>query len=120
MEKPTLVIGTSTNPGRYANMAIKSLVAKGFQVIAIGLREGTAYGVRIVKPFPEISGVDTITLYLGRKNQASYQVYILGLKPRRVIFNPGSENDELEERLEQAGIDVVHDCTLVMLHQGRY
>lgn len=120
MKKPTLVIGASTNPVRYANMAIKSLVANGYQVFAVGLREGTVHGVRIQKPFPEIPGVHTITMYLGQKNQLSYYDYILGLKPRRVIFNPGSENEGFEQRLEQAGIDVVHGCTLVMLHQGRY
>lgn len=120
MKKPTLVIGASTNPDRYAYMAIKSLTVNNYKVHALGLREGNAHGVKINLPFPRISHVHTITMYVGKKNQPFYYEYIMKLKPQRVIFNPGSENEELEAMLEEQGTEVLHACTLVMLLQGSY
>lgn len=120
MKRITLVIGASTNPDRYSYMAIKSLVLHGQTVYAVGLREGCVHGIHILKPFPRIPMVHTVTMYVGRKNQSFFYQYILGLKPERVIFNPGSENDELETLLKKKGIEVLHDCTLVMLSNGTY
>lgn len=120
MQKPTLVIGASTNPDRYSYMAIKSLVVNKFRVYGVGLRAGKAHGVTISRPFPKISHIHTITMYVGKRNQPFYYDYILSLKPERVIFNPGSENEEFELMLTEKGVEVIHACTLVMLAQGSY
>ncbi len=120
MNKPTLVIGASTNPDRYSYMAIRSLLIHHYKVFALGLREGNAHGVTISRPFPEIRDVHTVTIYVGKKNQPFYYDYILSLNPKRAIFNPGSENAEFEVMLEEKGIEVLHACTLVMLAQGSY
>jgi uncharacterized protein len=118
MEKPTLVIGASTNPDRYAYMAIKSLTVNKHEVYALGLREGKAHGIKIHRPFPELPAIHTVTMYVGKKNQPFYIDYILKLNPKRVIFNPGSENEVFERMLSQKGIEVIHACTLVMLQRG--
>ena len=120
MEKPTLVIGASTNPDRYSYMAIKSLAVNNYEVHALGLREGTAHGIKIYRPFPQLPTIHTITMYVGKKNQSFYYNYIMSLKPERVIFNPGSENEEFETMLKEQGTEVIHACTLVMLLQGSY
>ena len=116
----TLVIGASLKPERFSHLAIKELVSRKFPVVALGLREGSVAGVTIERPFHSFDGIHTITLYLGQKNQQPYYDYILNMKPERIIFNPGTENDEFENRLEEAGIKVVRGCTLVMLTNGTY
>jgi uncharacterized protein len=118
MDKTTLVIGGSLKPYRYSNKAIRKLVDNNIPVRAIGLREGFVEGVRIEKPFPEAMSVHTVTLYIGPQNQPFYREYILNLQPSRVIFNPGTENEEFESELKNRGIEVVRDCTLVMLSHG--
>ena len=120
MPKSTLVIGASTNPDRYSYMAIKSLVVNSHPVYAMGLREGNVFGVNISRPFPKLPPVHTITMYVGRKNQPLYYDYILQLNPKRVIFNPGAENEEFESMLTGKGIEVIHACTLVLLQQGSF
>jgi hypothetical protein len=120
MEKSTLVIGASTNPDRYSYKAIRSLVVHHFKVYALGLREGKVHGVIISRPFPEIGIIHTVTMYVGKKNQPFYYDYILTLNPKRVIFNPGSENKEFEILLAEKGIEVLHACTLMMLAHGGY
>jgi predicted CoA-binding protein len=120
MEKTTLVIGASTNPDRFSYKAIRSLVAHSFPVCAIGIREGQVHGIGIHKPFPDLPPIHTVTMYVGKKTQPEYYNYILGLKPARVIFNPGTENKEFEMNLAGQGIEVVQDCTLVMLARGVY
>lgn len=121
MTKPTtLVIGASENPDRYSNMAIKMLRRYDFPVCAIGLREGKVLDVEIKKPGYKIENIDTVTLYVGPQNQAIYYDYILDLKPRRVIFNPGTENSAFEQALNNAGIETEEACTLVLLSTGAY
>lgn len=120
MKKPTLVIGASMNPDRYSYMAIRSLVIHHYPVFALGLREGKVHGINISRPFPALDHVHTVTMYVGKRNQPFYYNYILGLHPKRVIFNPGSENDAFEQMLSEAGIEVLHACTLVLLQQGAY
>jgi uncharacterized protein len=120
MEKVTLLIGASSKPERFSHSAIKKLVAKNIPVFAVGLREGEVAGIRIYKQFPEISEVHTVTLYIGRKNQPVYYDYILKINPKRVIFNPGTENAEFENTLRNEGIQVVRACTLIMLENGTY
>jgi predicted CoA-binding protein len=119
-EKTTLVLGASENPDRYSNMAIKKLNAKGHPVLAVGYKEGQVDGVFIKKNFPVDLKVDTLTLYLSKKNQVQYYDDILHLKPKRVIFNPGTDNEELVELLKKNRIEIVPACTLVMLSTGTY
>lgn len=121
MEKnKTLVLGASENPSRYSNMAIKRLRQHDQQVVAIGNKEGKVEDVAIMKEHPQMEDVDTVTLYLNPTNQKPYYDYILSLKPRRIIFNPGTENEELERMAVEKGINVLEACTLVMLGTGQY
>lgn len=121
MNKPTtLVIGASENPDRYSNMAIKMLRKYDYPVKAIGLREGKVADVEIKKPGFMFENIDTVTLYVGPQNQPAYYDYILNLKPRRVIFNPGTENPAFEQALNIAGIETEEACTLVLLSTGAY
>lgn len=116
----TLVLGASTNPARYSFMAIERLRKHGEEVVALGLKPGKVADVDIETGMPVIDGVDTVTLYLGPQNQPPFYDYILSLKPRRVIFNPGTENPEFEAMLMEQGIDAPTACTLVMLSIGNY
>lgn len=120
MSKKTLVLGASENPQRYSNMAVKKLNAYHHPVVAIGRREGDISGIPIIKGQPELPDVDTVTLYLNEENQQPYYNYILSLKPKRIIFNPGAENDELEKLANEQGIETVEGCTLVMLSVGQF
>lgn len=119
-KKKTLVLGASTNPDRYANMAINSLTKHEHPVVAVGLREGTVAGIEIQKEQVAFDGVDTVTLYLNPKNQEAYYEYILGLHPKRVLFNPGTENPALQAKLDKAGIGYEEACTLVLLNTNQY
>lgn len=105
---------------RYGNIAIHRLLSYNQPVVAIGRRTGNVSGVDIMTHTPEMEDVDTITLYLNPKNQEPYHDYILSLKPRRVIFNPGTENDVLVNKLKENNIKPVIACTLVMLGTGQY
>ena len=119
-KKKTLVLGASENPGRYSKMAIKRLLLHEFPVVAVGRKEGHAHGIDIHPGLPEHEEIDTVTMYLNPLNQRSYYDYILSLKPRRIIFNPGAENPELEELAIKQGIQTLEACTLVMLGTGQY
>ncbi|MBI3502872.1 MAG: CoA-binding protein [Bacteroidetes bacterium] len=118
--KKTVVIGASENHERFSNRAVRMLHYNHIPVVAIGLKEGEIMGIKIQTGFPKIENVDTITLYVGAKNQPHYYDYILSLKPERIIFNPGTENPELEEKARKAGIEVLEACTLTMLSVGTY
>jgi len=119
-QKKTVVLGASPNPARYSYLAINRLRSHNHPVVAIGKRKGTVSGVDIQTDHEPVDGVHTVTLYLNPQNQHEYYDYILSLKPRRIIFNPGTENDELEKQAEEAGIETVEGCTLVMLGVGSY
>jgi predicted CoA-binding protein len=101
-------------------MAIDRLRAHGHAVKAIGLREGLVNDVTIVKERPDFPDIDTVTLYINPRRQPDCYDYIISLKPRRVIFNPGTENAEFEHLLESKGIEAIRACTLVMLSSGQY
>jgi uncharacterized protein len=118
--KKTLVIGASENPDRYSNKAIKALVSHQHEVVAIGLRAGEVAGVSFNSEKKAFENVDTVTLYIGPQNQPEYYNYVLGLKPQRVIFNPGTENPEFITKLEAAGVYPEVACTLVLLATGQY
>lgn len=120
MEKKTLVLGASTKPERYAYKAVSRLKQYGLEAVPIGLREGTIEGIEILKGQPNVEDVHTVTLYLNPKRQEGYYDYILGLKPARIIYNPGTENPTLMHMAKAAGIENVVACTLVMLSIGDY
>ena len=120
MLKSTLVIGASLKESRYSNICVKTLVSGHFPVTAIGLREGLIDETTVHAGFPELNNIHTVTLYLGPENQKSWYNYILKLNPERVIFNPGTENDEFEDMLTNAGIEVIEACTIVMVKGGTY
>lgn len=118
--KKTVVIGASDNPERYAYKATVALRVHKHEVVPVGLRSGEINGIKILKDYPPIENVDTITLYVGPQNQKSWYNYIISLRPKRVIFNPGTENDELVALLNKHNIEAVEACTLVMLAIGNY
>ncbi len=116
----TLVVGASPKTERYSNIAMHMLHEHGHEVLALGRRAVETHPVDIVDGFPKFEKVDTVSLYVGPRNQADYIPYIVDLKPRRVIFNPGTENPEFYQALEKAGIDYEIACTLVLLRSGQY
>ncbi len=120
MNKKTLVLGASDNPNRYSYLALHSLRSKGHDVIGIGRHAGTVADVEITTEQQEIKDIDTVTLYLNPTHQQMYYNYILSLRPKRIIFNPGTENDELEKLALEHNIQPIEACTLVMLSTGQY
>jgi len=113
-------LGASLNPGRYSNLAIRRLVDQNIETTAFGIRGGTVSGIQIKDNFVDFQNIDTITLYLNPSHQKEYYQKILDLKPRRVIFNPGTENPEFYEILRNAGVEVEVACTLVLLATDQY
>lgn len=119
--KKTVILGASTQSWRYAYLAANKLTEHAHKIIPIGNKNGIVAGEEIVIGQYPIEGVDTITIYLHPSRQKEYYDYILQeLQPRRIVFNPGSENAELEEKAEAQGIEVLKACTLVMLSTGEY
>lgn len=118
--KKTLVLGASANPSRYSYLAMNRLQAHQHPVVAVGRKETEVSGITISKAPVEEEGIDTVTLYLNPTHQKEYYDYILGLQPKRIIFNPGTENPELVKLARENGIEPVVACTLVMLATGQY
>ncbi len=118
--KKTLLLGASANPARYSYLALNSLQSKGHDVIAIGKRPGKVGKVEIETEQKQADGIDTVTLYLNSNNQKQYYDYIFSLHPKRIIFNPGAENEELATMAKQRGIQPQKACTLVLLSTGQY
>jgi uncharacterized protein len=119
-QKTTVVLGASDNPARYSYLAVNRLRSHGHPVIAIGKTPGKVADVEITKEQKAAQGVDTVTLYLNPLHQKMYYNYIVSLNPKRIIFNPGTENDELAVLAQQHGIKTMEACTLVMLSTGQY
>lgn len=115
-----LILGASLNPNRYSYLALNDLLDWGHEVLAVGIKSGELRGVTLQTELPLDENIDTVTLYLGPGNQIPYIDYLKKLKPRRVIFNPGTENSELENDLEELGIEVLEACTLVMLRTKEF
>lgn len=116
----TLVLGATTNKERYAYKAIHSLIGKSHQVVAIGAKQGKALDIPIETEKIDFHNVDTVTLYLNPDHQREYYDYIISLKPRRVIFNPGTENPEFYTLLKENNIQYEMSCTLVLLATDQY
>lgn len=119
-KKKTVVLGASSNPSRYSYLAVNRLAAHEHPVVAIGRRPGKVHETDIITEHPAMNDVDTITLYLNAQNQKQYYDYILSLHPKRIIFNPGAENEELKKMARQNGIQPMEACTLVLLSTGQY
>lgn len=119
-KKRTLVVGASLKPERYSNIAIHRLKNYKHEVKAYGLREGEVNGVEIDTELIAYTDIDTVTLYLNPKRQELYYDYIIGLNPKRVIFNPGTENPEFYKILDKNNIAYEVACTLVLLGTGQY
>lgn len=118
--KKTLVLGATPDPGRYAYLASNRLVGHGHSIVNVGLKRGEVAGVPIEKPETIHHDIDTITLYVGPQNQPPLYDYILNTHPKRIIFNPGTENSELRKMADEKGIETEYACTLVMLSIGNY
>ena len=118
--KKTLILGATPNTGRYANLAANRLVRSGHTIVNVGIKEGEVAGVPIEKPETIHDDIDTITLYVGPANQKGLYNYILDTNPKRIIFNPGTENSELRRMANEKGIKTEYACTLVMLSIGQY
>lgn len=120
--KKTVILGATTNPSRYAYIAAERLTTHGHEIVPVGIKKGSVFGKEILdlRQKPEIKDVDTITLYLNPTNQQEWEDYIISLQPKRIIFNPGTENPALVKRAESMKIDAVYGCTLVMLGSRHY
>ena len=119
-KKKTLVLGASENQVRYSNLAIKRLVNYQHPVVAIGRKKGMVAGIPVETGKKQFNNIDTVTVYLNSVHQKEYYDYIISLHPKRIIFNPGAENDELSNLALQAGIKPVEACTLVLLNTGQF
>jgi predicted CoA-binding protein len=120
--KITLVVGATDNPERYAYRAADLLQAKGIPMIPIGIKKGLVFGEEILdlRLKPALEEIHTITLYFGPSNQSEWMEYLIGLGPKRIIFNPGTENSLFFQKAEEAGIEALEACTLVMLTTGQF
>lgn len=118
--RKVIVLGASPNPNRYAYKATEKLLDAGFEVVPIGIREGSIKGVEIITEKVKYGDVDSITLYLSPKHQEEWKQYIIDLNPKRVIFNPGTENAAFAKELEKSGIVWEEACTLVLLSLDRF
>lgn len=120
--KKTVIIGATTNPGRYAYLAARMLTEYNHEIVPVGIKRGEVFGREILNIFnrPAIKDVHTVTMYIGPQRQPEHYDFILGLKPKRIIFNPGTENDEFINRAKEQGVQTLEACTLVMLRSLQY
>ena len=118
--KKTIVIGATTNPERYAYKAVLKLMETGHEVVPVGIRKGKIAGLKINNGKPIENDVDTVSIYLSPATQVEWYSYILSLRPKRVIFNPGTENAEFKHILNENNIETEDACTLVLLSAGAY
>ncbi len=115
-----MVLGATERPDRYANLAVRKLRQFGHDVVAVGARSGQIDDVMIHTSIPEGVQVHTVTLYMNPHNQGPWQSKLLALRPKRIIFNPGTEDLGFQHEAEEAGVETVIGCTLVMLSAGTY
>lgn len=120
LTKRTLIIGASPNPERYSYKAAEMLNEYGHPTYAYGIRNGHIGTTPIETRFPEKETFDTVTMYIGPALQPALYQSIISLSPKRVIFNPGTENAEFEQALQAQGIEAIEACTLVMLRSNQF
>jgi predicted CoA-binding protein len=120
--KKTVIIGATPDPSRYAYLAAQMLTSYGHEIVPLSIKTGTVSGVEILdlRQRPAVEGVDTVTLYIGPQRQPEWYDYILSLKPKRIIFNPGTENEEFEKMAEAQAVEATEACTLVLLRSRQY
>lgn len=118
--KKTVVLGASDNPERYSFLAINKLRANNHPVVAIGRKPSKVADVNVETEQKSVADVDTVTLYLNPAHQKEYYDYIFSLHPKRIIFNPGAENEELATLAKEKGIQPMEACTLVLLSTGQF
>ncbi len=118
--KKTLVLGASPNPIRFSYKAVKSLQRHNVPVVPVGIKNGEIGGVEIIRNRPQIEDIHTVAMYVGSARQKDYYSWLLSLHPARIIFNPGTENDEFMGMAKKEGIEVLEDCTLIMLNAVRF
>ncbi len=119
--KKTVVLGATDNPSRFAYKAVHKLQQHGHEVVPVGIKKSQVGGLPIITDLSQmVADTDTVTLYVGPQNQPYWYDYIMGLKPKRIIFNPGTENPELERLARENNIEALHHCTLVMLASNSY
>lgn len=120
--KKTVIIGATTNQGRYAYLAAQMLSEYGHQIVPVGVKRGEVFGQEILNIYdrPAITDVDTVTMYIGPARQPEHIDYILSLKPKRIIFNPGTENEDFMKRAEKEGVEAMQACTLVLLRSRQF
>ena len=118
--KKTLILGASPNPDRYSYKATARLAEHKHEVVPVGIRAGEIEGHSIITDRPVVEGVDTVTLYIGPARQPDYYEYIFSVNPKRIIFNPGTENEELAKMANERGIETEIACTLVLLSTDQY
>lgn len=116
----TLILGATPNRDRFAYLAANKLVNHGHEIVNVGIKQGEVAGTEIINGTPDLADIDTVTLYVGPRRQPPYYDWLLSLKPRRIIFNPGTENAELAMLARKEGIQTEVACTLVMLGSGQY
>jgi predicted CoA-binding protein len=121
-KKLTLLVGATPNPSRFAYFAAGKFMEQCIDFIPIGIKKGQVFGKEIldIRSRPELSNIHTITLYLGEQNQEEWIDYLLSLKPKRIIFNPGAENFEFMRKAQKMGIEAINACNLVMLRTGQF
>jgi predicted CoA-binding protein len=120
MNKPTMIVGASPNPSRYSYLATLKIAEYGHTVFPMGIRNGRIGSMDILIEKAPIDNVHTVTLYVGSDRQKEWEDYILEIHPKRIIFNPGAENNTLWKKAEEAGIECIDGCTLVMLSTGQF
>lgn len=121
MNKPTMIIGASSKPDRYANRAQRMLKEHDHTTIPVNPIEEKILGDPVYKQPADYQGeLDTVTLYVRPERLEPIVSDLISLKPKRVIFNPGTEDPKLETQFSKAGIEVVEACTLVLLSTGHY
>lgn len=118
--KKTLILGASTKPERYAYKAAHKLNAHGHPIVLVGIKKGEVLEQKIINTKEIISDIDTITMYIGERHQAEWYDYILKTNPKRILFNPGTENEELVALAKENGIKTEEACTLVLLSTEQY
>ena len=118
--KNTLVFGASLKPVRVSNLTVSRLLESGIETQAFGMASGEISGIPVVNSIADLEPADTITLYMNPKRQEPFYDTILGLEPKRVIFNPGTENPEFYSLLRKNDIQVEEACTLTLLATGQY
>jgi len=113
-------MGASLKVNRYSNLVIRKLRMQNHEVVAFGMQEGHIEDVSVTNELLQYDDIDTITLYLNPKRQKEYYDYMISLNPKRIIFNPGTENPEFYELLKETDIVIDIACNLVLLSTNQY